>query len=108
MVAVHLHPPPLAAGTQLTSLKPRPWKGRSRPSQVILVPDRFKHPAGRSSCAVPEVVVPSVYVPLALAVHVPLTLSEPVSLTLLHVPGSSPAGPMSRFVALKLRHDELT
>jgi len=108
MVPVHVHPPPLAAFTQVTALKPIPVKGPEIPSQVILVPDRFKQPAGSSTFVVPEVVVPSVYVPLAFAVHVPLTLTEPVSLTFLHMVGSSPAGPMSRSVALKVKHDELT
>jgi hypothetical protein len=56
----------------------------------------------------PVVVVPSVYVPLALAVQVPLTLREPESVTFVQAEGSSPALEMSRFVLRKSRHDELT
>jgi hypothetical protein len=108
MVPVHVQPPPLAAGTQVTALKPNPSKGLAIPSQLTLVPDRFKHPDGSSACVVPDVVVLSVYVPSALAVHVPLTVTVPVSFTFMHIAGSSPAAEMSRFVALKVKHDELT
>jgi carbon monoxide dehydrogenase subunit G len=40
---------------------------------------------------VPVVVVPSTYVPLALAVKVPVTLNEPEIPTLVQVRGSSPS-----------------
>ena len=46
-----------------------------------MVPEIIKQPAGSLICAVPDVVVPSVYVPSELAVHVPVTLSEPEIVT---------------------------
>jgi hypothetical protein len=93
---------------QLALAKPSPASGPEIPSHEIWVPERFKHPAGSPTWTLPVVVVPSVYVPLALAVQVPLTLSEPVSVTFLQADGSSPAAPMSRLLLLKFRHDELT
>jgi len=72
------------------------------------VPDRCKQPAGRSAVVVPDVVVLSVYVPSAWAVQLPLTFIEPLSLTFVHMRGSRPAALMSRFVVLKVKHDELT
>jgi hypothetical protein len=57
---------------------------------------------------VPDVVVPSVYVPSAFAVHVPLTLREPANVTFLQLRGSSPANVMSRLLPPIVRHDELT
>ena len=107
MRPVHVHPPPLVAFTQVTSLKPSPVKGPPMSVQLNWVPDRFKQPAGSSIVVVPDVVVPSVYVPSALAVHVPLTFMDPLSVTFLHMEGSSKPE-MSRFVVLKVKHDELT
>jgi hypothetical protein len=57
---------------------------------------------------VPDVVVPSVYVPLELAVHVPLTVRDPEIVTFLQLFGSRPADEISRLLPLKVRHDELT
>ena len=73
---MHVHPPP-AADWQLTDWKPTPDKGELTPSQLVVVPEICKHPAGSSTVASPVVVVPSVYVPSALAVHVPVTWTEP-------------------------------
>ena len=56
----------------------------------------------------PDVIVPSVYVPLELAVHVPLTVRDPEIVTFLQLFGSRPASEISRLLPVKLRHDELT
>jgi hypothetical protein len=66
-----------------------------------------RQPAGRTSCALPVVVVSSVYVPLALAVHVPLTLREPEIVRFTQLRGSRPASETSTF-PLNFRQDELT
>jgi hypothetical protein len=108
MVAVQEHPPPLAAFVQLTLEKPSPDRGPPIPSQVVVVPEIIKQPAGSSMSAEPVVVVPSVYVLLAVAVHVPVTSSEPVSVTFLQLVGSRPASEMSRLLLESARHDELT
>src|SRR5512146_334772 len=50
-------------------------------SQVVVVPETFRHAAGTVICSLPEVVVLSVYVPSEFAVQVPLTWSEPVTVT---------------------------
>src|SRR5262249_59447843 len=102
------HPPPLAAFAQVTLEKPSPDSGPPIPSQVVVVPEIIKHPAGSSMSAEPVVVVPSVYVLLELAVHVPLTFSEPVNVTFLQLVGSRPASEMSRLLLESCRHDELT
>jgi len=46
---------------------------------VVVVPDNCRHEAGNVICSVPDVVVLSEYVPLALAVHVPVTWRAPVT-----------------------------
>src|SRR5690348_14200230 len=107
-VAVQEQPPPLEAFLQVTSEKPRPVRGPETPSQVVVVPESIKHPAGSSRSAEPVVVVPSVYEPLDVAVQVPVTVSEPFSVTFLQLLGSSPAIEMSRLLLDSFRHDELT
>ena len=85
---------------QVTSLKPNPpAKGPPILAQVVVVPEIIKQPAGSLTCAVPDVVVPSVYVPSDLAVNVPVTLSEPEIVTLLQERGSSPASEMSTLLS---------
>src|SRR5262249_31410572 len=76
------------------------------PAQSTFVPESIKHPAARSSCGEPVVVVASVYVPLA-AVKVPVTLKEPEIATLLQVRGSRPSHDGST-LPLTGRHDEVT
>jgi len=77
-------------------------------SHLIMVPESRKHPAGNFISTLPVVVVPSVYVPSAFAVKVPVTLSDPAAVTGLQLEISSPAAPMSRALALNLRHDDVT
>jgi hypothetical protein len=74
---------------------------------LIVVPESIKHPDSSRTVAVPVVVVPSVYVPLAFAVHDPLTFSEPAIEALLQVRGSRPTNEMSR-APLSVTHDDVT
>jgi hypothetical protein len=58
-VASHEHPP-VDASTQVTDEKPIPAKGPPILAHVVVVPESIRHPGGRSTCAVPIVIVPSV------------------------------------------------
>src|SRR5262249_36965452 len=98
---------PVAAFVQVASVKPTAVSGPEIPSHVTRVPESIRHPASSWIWTVPVVVVPSVYVPLALAVHVPLTSSEPEIVTFMHVRGSRPTSEMSR-APLSVRHDDAT
>src|SRR3982751_6825832 len=106
MVTAQVQPPP-GASVQVAVEKPTPASGPAIRWQVVVVPESRKQPAGRSSRAVPIVVVPSMYVPSALPVHDPLTLREPVISPLLQRGGSRPANEMSSFPP-SARQDEVT
>lgn len=105
VVAEQVHPPPAASVQAI--VQPRPDIPGPTRGHVVVVPEIFKHGAGNVITASPDVVVPSVYVPLELAVQVPLTLREPVIVALLQLRGSSPPAVMSRF-PLNFRHDGVT
>src|SRR5450432_2927337 len=53
-------------------------------SQVVVVPDTFRHSAAKVMVSWPVVMVWSVKVPLALAIQLPLTWMDPVSAALTH------------------------
>ena len=65
--------PPLAESTQVAVLKYPSDMTVAILSHVTVVPERMRQAAGNSRRSVPDVVVPSVNVPLALAVQVPVT-----------------------------------
>src|SRR5690242_16710687 len=49
------------------------------PLQLVGVDEITRHGAVRVKCSVPEVIVPSVYVPSALAAKVPVTCRSPLT-----------------------------
>jgi len=98
---MHVHPP-LEVLVQVA-----PEIVRWIPAQSTFVPERTKHPATMSRRGVPVVVVPSTYVPLALAVKVPVTLKDPEIPTLVQVRGSRPSQDGST-LPFTVRHEDIT
>ena len=74
-----LHPPPVASVHVAVEYPPRAAIALPTPEHVTGVDDRTRQPGANWNSTLPDVVVPSVYVPSALAVHVPVTCRDPLT-----------------------------
>jgi hypothetical protein len=104
-VAKQSHPPPVAS-VHVTDEYPSTVRNPAAPSHVIGVDDSTRHEEFSVNCSCPVVVVPSVYVPSALAVQVPVTWSDPVTGADEH-PDANPKFDKSS-IPETLRHDDAT